>query len=99
MRTGDNKEIIVPNSNITGGNITNFSAKDTRRIDMIFGIGYDDDIKKAKDILHELVENETMRRNAETLGEKIRAEDGVGNAIAILSNTLHIQLSAPKSTS
>lgn len=56
MRTGDNKAIIVPNSNITGGNITNYSAKDTRRIDMVFGIGYDDDIKKAKDILMELIE-------------------------------------------
>lgn len=55
MRTGDNKAIIVPNANITGGNITNYSAKDTRRVDMTFGIGYDDDIKKAKDILMELI--------------------------------------------
>ena len=58
MRTGDNKEIIIPNSNITGGNITNYSARDTRRVDMVFGIGYDDDIKKAKDILLELVESD-----------------------------------------
>jgi small conductance mechanosensitive channel len=58
MRTGDNKAIIVPNSNITGSNITNYSAKDTRRIDMVFGIGYDDDIKKAKDILTKLLEDD-----------------------------------------
>lgn len=58
MRTGDNKEIIIPNSNITGGNITNFSAKDTRRVDMVFGIGYDDDIKKAKDLLLELIDDD-----------------------------------------
>lgn len=58
MRTGDNKAIIVPNSNITGSNITNYSAKDTRRIDMVFGIGYDDDIKKAKDILVKLLEED-----------------------------------------
>ncbi len=58
MRTGDNKEIIVPNSNITGSNITNYSAKDTRRVDMVFGIGYDDDIKKAKDILMKLLEED-----------------------------------------
>lgn len=58
MRTGDNKAIIVPNSNITGGNITNYSAKDTRRVDMVFGIGYDDDIKKAKDILLKLLEED-----------------------------------------
>lgn len=55
MRSGDNKQIIVPNSSITSGNIVNYSAKDTRRVDMVFGIGYDDDIKKAKDILNELL--------------------------------------------
>lgn len=55
MRTGDNKAIIIPNAGITGGNITNYSAKDTRRVDMVFGIGYDDDIKKAKDLLLELI--------------------------------------------
>ena len=47
----DNREIIVPNGAIYGGTITNFSARDSRRIDMVFGIGYGDDIKKAKDIL------------------------------------------------
>ena len=46
--------------------------------------------------MHELVSNQTMRRNAETLGEKIQAEDGVGNAIATLINTLGLQSSAPK---
>lgn len=51
LRTGDNKAVIVPNAAITGGAITNYSTKDTRRIDMLFGIGYDDDLKKAKQIL------------------------------------------------
>lgn len=55
MRTGDNKSIIIPNGNIYKGTITNFSAKETRRIDMVFGIGYDDDIKQAKEILTRLV--------------------------------------------
>jgi small conductance mechanosensitive channel len=55
MRTGDNKEVIVPNGGIYGGPITNFSARDTRRVDMVFGIGYDDDIRKAKEILEGLV--------------------------------------------
>ena len=58
MRTGDNKAIIVPNSNITGGNITNYSTKDTRRVDMVFGIGYNDDLKKAKELLMELVQSD-----------------------------------------
>lgn len=55
MRTGDNKEVIVPNGGIYDGPITNFSARDTRRVDMVFGIGYDDDIRKAKSILETLV--------------------------------------------
>lgn len=51
MRTGDNKEVIVPNGAIYSGNIINYSARQTRRIDMIFGIGYGDDIKKARDVI------------------------------------------------
>lgn len=46
--TPDNKVIYIPNSGLTGSNITNYSAKDTRRVDMVFGIGYSDDIDKAK---------------------------------------------------
>jgi small conductance mechanosensitive channel len=55
LRTGDNREIIIPNGSIYGGTITNYSARDTRRIDMVFGIGYDDDIKKAKQLLEKIV--------------------------------------------
>jgi small conductance mechanosensitive channel len=56
MLTPDNKEIIVPNGAIYGGNITNFSARDTRRVDMVVGIGYDADLKRAKEILNEMVQ-------------------------------------------
>jgi len=55
LRTGDNREIIIPNGSIYGGTITNYSARSTRRVDMVFGIGYDDDIKKAKDLLDKIV--------------------------------------------
>jgi len=55
IRTGDNKEMTVPNGSIMGSSITNYSAKPTRRVDMVFGIGYDDDIKRAKQILHDVV--------------------------------------------
>jgi small conductance mechanosensitive channel len=50
MRTGDNREIIIPNGAVYGGTITNNSRRETRRVDMVFGIGYDDDLLKAKDI-------------------------------------------------
>ncbi|MEH6588861.1 MAG: mechanosensitive ion channel domain-containing protein [Halioglobus sp.] len=55
MTTPDNKEVIVPNGSILNGNITNYSARDTRRVDMVFGISYDDDLRKAKAILEEII--------------------------------------------
>jgi len=51
LRTGDNREIIVPNSHIYAGPITNMSTRPTRRIDLVFGIGYDDDIRMAKQLI------------------------------------------------
>ena len=68
MKTGDNREIIVPNGKIYGDTITNFSARDTRRVDMVFGIGYEDDIRKARDILRKIVnEDDRILKDPETL--------------------------------
>lgn len=58
LRTGDNREIIVPNSQIYSGIITNFSAREQRRIDLVIGIGYEDDIRAAKQILEEIMQAE-----------------------------------------
>lgn len=58
LRTPDNKEVIVPNGNIYSGVITNYSARDTRRVDMVFGIGYDDDLKKAKSVLEDIINSD-----------------------------------------
>ncbi|MEM1408809.1 MAG: mechanosensitive ion channel domain-containing protein [Bacteroidota bacterium] len=55
MLTPDNKKIIIPNGGLSNDSITNYSAQPTRRVDMVFGIGYDDDIKKAKDLLETIV--------------------------------------------
>ena len=51
----DNRTIIVPNSAIVGGNITNFSNKPLRRVDHVFGISYDDDLKLAKETLMNII--------------------------------------------
>lgn len=68
MKTGDNREIIVPNGKIYGDTITNFSARETRRIDMVFGIGYDDDIKKAQSILRDIANSDDrILKDPETL--------------------------------
>ncbi|MET1254763.1 mechanosensitive ion channel family protein [Aliikangiella maris] len=58
LRTGDNKQMIVPNGKIYGDVITNYSAKDTRRVDMKFGIGYGDDLKKAKEIIKRILDED-----------------------------------------
>jgi len=55
FKTGDNKVVIVPNSAVIGGKITNYSAKETRRVDWIFGIGYEDDLKLAKNVLEDII--------------------------------------------
>ena len=60
LKTGDNKVIIAGNSNMISGNITNYSIKDTRRVDFVFGIGYDDDLKLAKQTLTDII-NEDQR--------------------------------------
>jgi len=54
IKTGDNKRIIVPNGAVSNGIITNFSAEATRRVDFVFGIGYNDDIAKAKETLQRI---------------------------------------------
>lgn len=50
--TVDNKVVYIPNSTLTSGNITNFTVKDTRRVDMVFGISYSDDIDKARSAIN-----------------------------------------------
>lgn len=59
IRTSDNREITVPNKHILDDNITNFTARDTRRIDLVMGIGYDDDIRKAKEIIEKVLQEES----------------------------------------
>ncbi|WP_296297479.1 mechanosensitive ion channel domain-containing protein [Rheinheimera sp.] len=58
FKTGDNKKIIVPNSQITGGPIINYSAEPRRRIDLVIGISYDSDLRLAKQILHDILSND-----------------------------------------
>jgi small conductance mechanosensitive channel len=55
IRTADNRVMYVPNSNIMDDNIINFTDMDILRIDMVFGIGYDDDIRQARTILEEIL--------------------------------------------
>lgn len=55
LKTPDNKTIIIPNGPISNGNITNYSTEQTRRVDWVFGIGYEDEFKNAKAILRRIL--------------------------------------------
>lgn len=57
ITTFDNQRVIVPNKKIWGDVIRNMNAEDKRRVDMVFGIGYDDDIELAEKVLHEIVDH------------------------------------------
>ncbi len=56
LKTGDNKQIVVPNSAIMGSIITNYSANETRRVDLTVGVSYDDDLDKVRATIRELVD-------------------------------------------
>lgn len=56
MNTPDNKIIIIPNSPIATGSLINYSAQTTRRVDLTFGIGYGDDVDKAKKVLSAMLD-------------------------------------------
>ncbi len=55
LKTGDNKQVIIPNSKIMGSIITNYSANDKRRVDMVVGVSYSDDLDKVRSTIQELV--------------------------------------------
>jgi small conductance mechanosensitive channel len=55
IKTPDNKKVIVANTSITEANITNYSAYPTRRVDMVFGISYGDDIDQARKVLQDVL--------------------------------------------
>ena len=75
--TVDNQKIIVPNGSITTGSITNINAYETRRIDLVVGIGYQDDIKKAKEVLI----------NVANSNEKILVEKGIAVVVSELGES------------
>lgn len=68
LNTFDNRRIIIPNGDLATGKIINYTAEKMRRVDMIFGIGYRDDVDKAKSILSDMVKhNRHIVRSPEPL--------------------------------
>jgi small conductance mechanosensitive channel len=79
LKTGDNKRVIVPNAQIMGSIITNYSANDTRRIDMVIGVSYDDDLDKVRSTLEEIIaaEDRVLDEPACTIAVSALADSSV----------------------
>ena len=79
LKTGDNKQIIVPNGQIMDSIITNYSANDTRRVDMVIGVSYDDDLDKVRATLEELIaaEDRILDEPAHTIAVSALADSSV----------------------
>ncbi|MCT7531659.1 mechanosensitive ion channel family protein [Aliarcobacter cryaerophilus] len=77
LLTADNQKIIVPNSSITSGSITNVNANNTRRVDIVVAISYEDSIKNAKDVLTNIINS----------NPKVLKDKGFGISVTDLAET------------
>lgn len=83
LRTGDNKTIIIPNGQLTSGTITNYSAKDERRVDLVYGVGYGDDLDKVKAVIAEELDKDerVLKEPAPVIGVLALADSSVNFAV------------------
>ena len=89
MKSPDNKQLYVPNGSILSGTIVNYSAKEQRRVDMVFGCGYGDDIKQAKALLEKIVADNplVLEDPAPTIGVLELGDNSVNFAVRPWVNT------------
>jgi len=89
LKTPDNKIIIVPNSKLSGDNLTNYSAEKTRRVDFTFGVGYEDDLKKVRTVLTDIIANEAkaLKDPAPFIGVSELADSSVNFAVRVWAKT------------
>jgi small conductance mechanosensitive channel len=89
LKSPDNKKIIVPNAKVTADSITNFSAKEQRRVDMVAGVSYSDDLAKVRTVLEGILsEDERILKDpAPTIGVLELADSSVNFAVRPWVNT------------
>lgn len=83
LRTPDNKIIVIPNAQVTGGTITNYSARDTRRLDLQFGVSYTDDLDHVKRVIKDVLDAEErlLEDPAPTIGLLSLGDSSVNFAV------------------
>jgi len=83
LKTPDNKKVIVPNAKITSDNIVNYSAKDQRRIDIVAGVSYRDDLDKVRQVLKSILDEDEriLKDPAPTIGVLALADSSINFAV------------------
>lgn len=90
LLTIDNKKIFIPNGNLSNNSVINYSTESTRRIDFTFGIGYGDDLKKAKEVLNKIIsEHELILKDpAPFVGVSELANSSVNFVVKVWTNSV-----------
>jgi small conductance mechanosensitive channel len=83
LKSPDNRKIIVPNAKMTGDNIVNYSAKDQRRIDIVAGVSYGDDLDKVRRVLEQILAEDAriLKDPAPTIGVLALADSSINFAV------------------
>ncbi|MAA72885.1 MAG: mechanosensitive ion channel protein [Bermanella sp.] len=89
LTTPDNKRVVIPNAQVTGSAITNYSSNPTRRIDLVIGVAYDADLKETETLLKSILDNHPLilKEPAYTVGVLELADSSVNFAVRPWVNT------------
>ena len=81
--TPDNKTVIIPNAKLMGDNITNFSAKDKRRVDLVIGVGYNDNLPKVRQVVEDVLfkDNRVLKDPSPTIAVLELGDSSVNFAV------------------
>ncbi|MGB5208876.1 MAG: mechanosensitive ion channel domain-containing protein [Gammaproteobacteria bacterium] len=88
LHTGDNKAIIIPNAQVNSGTITNFSANETRRVDLVIGVSYSDDLDKVRSIIEGILaaDERVLKDPAPTVAVMALADSSVNFTVRPWAN-------------
>jgi len=89
LKTGDNKIIIIPNAKLSGDNIINYSAQETRRVDMTVGVAYDADLSVVRDVLNDIISKEerVLQEPAPLIAVAELADNSVNFVVRVWTST------------
>jgi small conductance mechanosensitive channel len=89
LKTGDNKLIIIPNAKLSGDNITNYSAQETRRVDMTVGVAYDADLSVVRNVLIDIIgkEERALKDPAPLVAVAELADNSVNFVVRVWTKT------------